>query len=304
MTSAVIDLTDVSFTRNGNRILSDVSFAARTGEHWALLGPNGAGKSTMLGFCGARTHPTSGTVDILGQRLGRVDMQELRRDIGHVDPRHPVRSPLSVIDVVLTGLTGTIELPMRWEATPNETARARALIDQVGLSSRSGALWPTLSQGERGRALIARALVAEPKLLLLDEPTTGLDVAAREQLLETIDDLAVDAPDVATVLVTHHLEELPVTTTHALVIAEGAVIASGAATDVVTSETISRAFAHPIRVAQEDGRWSARAVRRGRDLLGRDQARGDQPHSDQPRPDKHGIDQHHNSPDAAATLTA
>ncbi|WP_166999456.1 ABC transporter ATP-binding protein [Paramicrobacterium fandaimingii] len=265
MTRAVIDLTDVSFTRNGNRILSDVSFTARTGEHWALLGPNGAGKSTMLGFCGARTHPTSGTVEILGERLGRVDMQELRRGIGHVDPRHPVRSPLPVIDVVLTGLTGTIELPMRWEPTAHEAARARALIDQVGLSSRSDALWPTLSQGERGRALIARALVAQPRLLLLDEPTTGLDVAAREQLLETIDDLAVTAPNVATVLVTHHLEELPVSTTHSLVIAEGAVVASGIAADVITSETISRAFAHPIRVGTEDGRWSARAVRRMRD---------------------------------------
>lgn len=262
MTSAVIDLTDVSFTRNGNRILSDVSFTARTGEHWALLGPNGAGKSTMLGFCGARTHPTSGTVEILGQQLGRVDMQELRRDIGHVDPRHPVRSPLSVVDVVLTGLTGTIELPMRWEATADEAARARALIDQVGLSSRSDALWPTLSQGERGRALIARALVADPRLLLLDEPTTGLDVAAREQLLETVDDLAVSAPDVTTVLVTHHLEELPVSTTHALVIAGGAIVAAGDADDVITSDVISRAFAHPIRVGKEDGRWSARAIRR------------------------------------------
>ncbi len=113
MTSAVIDLSNVSFSRNGNRILSDISFTVQAGEHWALLGPNGAGKSTMLGFCGARTHPTAGVVEILGERLGRVDMQELRRGIGHVDPRHPVRSPLSVVDVVLTGLTGTIELPMR-----------------------------------------------------------------------------------------------------------------------------------------------------------------------------------------------
>ncbi|WP_167133523.1 ABC transporter ATP-binding protein [Paramicrobacterium chengjingii] len=262
MNSLVINLSDVSFSRNGNRILSDISFDVRAGEHWALLGPNGAGKSTMLGFCGARTHPTSGVVEILGERLGRVDMQELRRGIGHVDPRHPVRSPLSVVDVVLTGLTGTIELPMRWQASEEETAQAIELVDQVGLSSRRDALWPTLSQGERGRALIARALVAQPKLLLLDEPTTGLDVAAREQLLETIDDLAVSAPNVATVLVTHHLEELPVSTTHALVIAEGASVASGLADDVITSETISHAFAHPIRVGKHDGRWSARAVRR------------------------------------------
>lgn len=261
MTPPVIDLREVSFTRNGNRILTGISFTVNAGEHWALLGPNGAGKSTILGFCGARTHPSAGTVDILGQRLGRIDMQQLRRDIGHVDPRHPVRSPLSVTDVVLTGLTGTIELPLRWQATAPETELAHELIEQVGLVSRRDALWPTLSQGERGRALIARALVPQPRLLLLDEPTTGLDVAAREQLLETVDDLAVSAPDVATVLVTHHLEELPVSTTHALVIAEGTVVATGAADEVITSETISRSFAHPIRVGKEDGRWSARALR-------------------------------------------
>ncbi|WP_342744775.1 ATP-binding cassette domain-containing protein [Paramicrobacterium agarici] len=151
---------------------------------------------------------------------------------------------------------------MRWSASAAETRRAHELIDQVGLAARQDALWPTLSQGERGRALIARALIADPRLLLLDEPTTGLDVAAREQLLETIDDLAVTAPDVATVLVTHHLEELPVSTTHALVIAHGAIVAAGTADEVVTSGTISRAFAHPIRVGRDDGRWSARTVRR------------------------------------------
>lgn len=261
MSAAVVDLHEVSFTRNGNPILTDVSFTAGAGEHWALLGPNGAGKSTILGFCGARTHPTSGTVRVLGEQLGRVDMQELRRHVGHVDPRHPVRSAISVLDVVLTGLTGTIEIAMRWAPSVDELRLAEGLIEQVGLASRRDALWPTLSQGERGRALIARALVAQPRLLLLDEPTTGLDVAAREQLLETIDDLAVSSPDVTTILVTHHLEELPVSTTHALVVSRGAVVASGSADDVITTETISLAFDHPIRVHRADGRWSARAVR-------------------------------------------
>lgn len=121
-----------------------------------------------------------------------------------------------------------------------------------------------MSQGERGRALIARALIAHPRLMLLDEPTTGLDVAAREQLLETIDDLAHSAPEVASILVTHHLEELPESTTHALVIAHGAVVAAGPADEVVTTEIISHAFEHPITVTKEDGRWSARAVRERR----------------------------------------
>lgn len=257
----VLELRGVVFRRDGNTILHGIDLAVHRGEHWALLGPNGAGKSTILGFCGARTHPSAGTVDVLGRRLGRVDLQELRREIGHVDPRHPLRSPLTVEDVVLTGITGTVETPMRWVATDAQRARAAREIDGVGLSHRRRTAWPLLSQGERGRALIARALIADPRLLLLDEPTTGLDVAAREQFLETVDDLGRREPGLATILVTHHLEELPESTTHAMVIAEGRVVAAGAVEDVVTTETISAAFAHPIAVSREDHRWSARAVR-------------------------------------------
>ena len=257
----VLELRDVTFRREGRHILEDIRFEVRAGEHWALLGPNGAGKSTVLGFCGAVAFPTSGTVDVLGRRLGRVELQELRRHIGHVNPRHPVRSPLTVTEVVLTGLTGSIELPLRWEATPNELSRARELIGTIGLDDRRDARWPTLSQGERGRALIARALISEPRLLLLDEPTTGLDVAAREQLLETIDGLSVAAPDLASVLVTHHLEELPETTSHALLLSHGRIVASGPIEEAVTTETVTTAFEHPIRVERAEGRWSARAVK-------------------------------------------
>lgn len=262
MTAAVLALEAVTFRRNGIEILHGIDLEVRAGEHWALLGPNGAGKSTILGFCGAQTHPTTGTVDVLGKRLGRVDLQELRRHIGHVNPRHPLRSDLTVLDVVLTGFTGTIERMMRWEPTPEQRARAAELVALVGLEDRTDAVWPTMSQGERGRSLIARALAAAPELLLLDEPTTGLDVAAREQLLETIDDLSRTEPEVASVLVTHHLEELPESTTHAMVITGGRMLAAGAVGDVVTSDTISEAFQHPIDVAHDDGRWSARARRR------------------------------------------
>ena len=261
MTDTVLELRDVTFRRDGTQILDGIDLTVRAGEHWALLGPNGAGKSTVLGFCGALTFPTSGTVDVLGRRLGRVELQELRRHIGHVNPRHPVRSPLSVTDVVLTGITGTLERPMRWEPTAAELARARELIHTVGLDEHRESRWPTLSQGERGRSLIARALISDPRLLLLDEPTTGLDVAAREQLLETIDDLSHSAPELASVLVTHHLEELPETTTHALLLSHGRIVAVGAIADAITTENVTRAFEHPIRVERADGRWSARAVR-------------------------------------------
>jgi iron complex transport system ATP-binding protein len=260
----VLALDRVVFTRAGKEILHGVSFEVRAGEHWALLGPNGAGKSTILGFCGAVTHPTSGTVDVLGQRLGRVELQALRRMIGHVNPRHPVQSPLSIREVVLTGLTGTIETPPRWQPEPSETARADELIELLGLDGKADEVWPTLSQGERGRALIARALIGDPRLLLLDEPSTGLDVAAREQLLETIDLLETSHPRLASIVVTHHLEELPETTTHALLVAHGDIVASGPIEDAVTTATVSRAFEHPIRVARHDGRWSARAERANR----------------------------------------
>jgi iron complex transport system ATP-binding protein len=264
----VLELSDVTFRRDGNEILRGVSFTVRAGERWALLGPNGAGKSTVLGFCGAVTHPSSGTVRVLGGQLGRVELQALRRSIGHVNPRHPLRSPLAVRDIVLTGLTGTIETSPRWRPTAAEAGRADALIDQLGLGHKTAARWSVLSQGERGRVLIARALICQPRLLLLDEPSTGLDIAAREQLLEAIDLLTETHPEVASVLVTHHLEELPSTTTHALLLADGQVVAAGPATEAITSGNVSAAFEHPIDVWYHEGRWAARAARRqqARDL--------------------------------------
>ncbi|MFD6391532.1 ABC transporter ATP-binding protein [Nocardia sp. NPDC060259] len=255
----VIELDEVTFRRDGKKIIDGISLTVRAGEHWALLGPNGAGKSTLLGFCGAVTFPTTGTVRVLGEQFGRVELARLRRSIGHVNPRHPLRSALTVREVVLTGVTGTIDTPMRWSPTAGDLARADAIIDTLGLSGKAGEVWPTLSQGERGRTLIARALISGPRVLLLDEPSTGLDLAAREQLLTTIDTLDQTHPEVASILVTHHLEELPTSTTHALLIADGHTVAAGPAPDVITTDHVSTAFDHPIDVRYDDGRWSARA---------------------------------------------
>lgn len=256
----VIDLAGVSFRRNGREIIHDVNFTVRRGEHWAMLGPNGAGKSTLLGFCSAESFPTTGTVDVLGNRLGRVDVAQLRRRIGHVNPRHGLRSPLTTTQVVLTGMTGTIDVPMRWAPTPEQEESARSLLEQLGLGSVARETWPTLSQGERGRALVARALAGEPELLLLDEPATGLDVAAREQLLSTLDVVAHTHPVLASVLVTHHLEELPGTTSHAVLVSEGTITRAGSAAQVLDSASVSAAFHHPIEVERRGGRWSARAA--------------------------------------------
>lgn len=260
MTGApVIELDGVTFRRAGKKIINGISLTVRAGEHWALLGPNGAGKSTLLGFCGAVTFPTTGTVRVLGEQFGRVELARLRRSIGHVDPRHPLRYALTVREVVLTGITGTIDTPMRWSPTADDLARADAVIDTLGLTGKAGEVWPTLSQGERGRTLIARALISGPRVLLLDEPSTGLDLAAREQLLTTIDSLDRTHPEVASVLVTHHLEELPSSTTHALLIADGRTVATGPADRVITTDHVSTAFDHPIEVRYDKGRWSARA---------------------------------------------
>ncbi|MFF2850286.1 ABC transporter ATP-binding protein [Streptomyces sp. NPDC058001] len=257
----VLYADDVHVVRDGAAILQEVSLTVRPGEHWALLGANGAGKTTLLSLFGALVHPTRGTVEVLGRRLGRVDLRELRSYVGHVNPRHPLRSPLRVRDVVLTGLTNSVERPPRWVPTAAQEERADRLIGTLGLAERSGARWPTLSQGERGRALIARALMPEPRLLLLDEPATGLDLPGRERLLDSLDGLRRDHPHLATVLVTHHLEELPSGTTHALLLRDGRSLARGTVGEVLTGNLLSKCFDLPLTLESADGRWSVRARR-------------------------------------------
>lgn len=260
--NAVVELEDAVLRRGGREILRAARLRVGPGEHWALLGPNGAGKSTILALCGATAHPTSGVVHVLGARIGRVELQALRRRIGHVNPRHPLTSDLTVREVVLTGITGTIEVPLRWAPTREEVERADEVIGMLGLAGKEGFAWTHLSQGERGRALIARALLPDPQLLLLDEPATGLDLASREVLLEVLEDLSRERPGITSILVTHHLEELPRTTTHVALVSDGEIIAAGPVSEVLTSAHVSAAFGLPISVEWRDGRWSARTLRR------------------------------------------
>ncbi|PYY36556.1 ABC transporter ATP-binding protein [Curtobacterium sp. MCBD17_030] len=258
MNDVLLRTSGLRVTRSGRDLLHDVDLTVRAGEHWALLGPNGAGKSTLLAVLGATGHPSAGTAELLGHRLGRVDVRQLREDIGHVDPRHRMLSPLTVLETVLTGLTGTTDLMVRWEPTAEQVVRAEQHVADVGLAARRDARWPVLSQGERGRALIARALMSEPRLLLLDEPATGLDVAAREHLLETVDALRVRQPGLGSVMVTHHLEDLPASTSHAMLLRDGGVVAQGHADEVITSAQVSAAFDFPLAVERSGGRWHAR----------------------------------------------
>ena len=238
-----------------------MSVAIRAGEHWALLGPNGAGKSTLLQIMATYAYPSRGHVELLGFRLGRVNVFDLRPWIGHVSPHHRVDLHRTVEEVVLTGTTGTIQLVQRREVSAAEVSRAAALTELMGLADRADARWQVLSVGERGRTLIARALMAQPRLLLLDEPAAGLDVAGREQLLASLDDLRRRQPGLATVLVTHHLEELPASTTHALLLRAGRMLGAGPVGDVLTTELASACFGHPVAINKHAGRWAAVTVR-------------------------------------------
>ncbi|MEV6409272.1 ABC transporter ATP-binding protein [Streptomyces bobili] len=266
MSETVLRADDVHVVRDGRPILQEVSLTVRGGEHWALLGANGAGKSTLLSLLGALVHPTRGTVEVLGRRLGRVDVRELRAYVGHVDPRHPLAEPLRVRDVVLTGATNSVVPLPRWRPSREQVGRAEELMGTLGLAALGQARWPTLSQGQRSRTLIARALMPEPRLLLLDEPATGLDLPGRERLIDALGALRAAHPRLATVLVTHHLEELPPHTTHALLLRDGRPLARGPASDVLTGDQVGKCFDLPLALERHGGRWSVRIERPAREV--------------------------------------
>jgi iron complex transport system ATP-binding protein len=244
------------WTPGGGDLLREVSWRVRAGEHWALLGPNGAGKSTLLSLAGARRHPSSGSVRVLGQRLGSVDMRELRRSIGVVDPALRMPDELTAEAVVLTGASGSVQ-PLWDRYGPAERDRALELLELLGCASLAGRRVGTCSQGERGRVRIARALMPAPPLLLLDEPASGLDLAARELLLAALAELAAFDPALATAVVSHHLEDLPAHTSHALLLAGGAVVGAGEVATTLTSEAVSACFGVGVTVGRHDGRWLA-----------------------------------------------
>jgi iron complex transport system ATP-binding protein len=258
--SPVVELSDVTLTRGGNKLLDRVNWTVEEDERWVVLGPNGAGKTTLLQVASARMHPTGGTATVLGETLGNVDVFELRPRIGLTSAALAERIPRHerVHDVVVSASYAVIG---RWREHYDELdhERARELLSWLNVEEYADRTFGTLSEGERKRVQIARALMTDPELLLLDEPAAGLDLAGREGLVRTLGELAQDPYAPATVLVTHHVEEIPRGFTHVLLLRAGAVVAEGPIDEALTAQTLTDAFGMSLALEWFSGRWSARA---------------------------------------------
>jgi iron complex transport system ATP-binding protein len=261
---AVLQFVDVTVRRGSATLLDGVNWTVEEDERWAVLGPNGAGKTTLLQIAAAHMHPSSGTAYVLGERLGAVDVFELRPRIGLASSflAERIPGPELVRDVVVSAGYSVLG---RWREAYGrlDVRRAVSLLDRVGVGAFAERTFGTLSQGEKARVQIARALMTDPELLLLDEPAAGMDLGGREDLLRRLNRFAEDPDAPASVLVTHHVEELPTGITHALLLREGRVVASGLARDVLTDGPLSETFGLPLRVERSAGRWFARAVQAG-----------------------------------------
>jgi len=260
--AVAIGLEHVSVVRNQVAILDDVSWTVRAQERWALLGPNGSGKTTLLNVAGASLWPTRGSVEILGERLGRVDMRELRKRIAVVSASvaRTLRPAIPALDVVLTGRHAALET---WwhDYTDEDRVLVRRLLDEAGFGGDQFGLRPfgLLSEGERQQVLLARALMGRPELILMDEPAAGLDLGARERLLLRLASLAGDPAVPPLVLVTHHLEEIPLGVTHAALMRGARMVGAGRIDEVLTGGAVSDAFGVDVVVEKREGRWASRA---------------------------------------------
>jgi iron complex transport system ATP-binding protein len=258
LTDLVLRMDGVGVRRSGSMLLREVNWAVELDERWVVLGPNGAGKTTLLRLASAELHPTAGVVHVLGERLGRVNVFELRTRVGISSAGLGLRVPSDEIvrDVVISAGYGVLgRWRERYEDT--DTDRADELLDVLGVRPLAGRRFGTLSEGERKRVLIARALMTDPELLLLDEPAAGLDLGGREDLLGRLSTLAMDPNAPTSVLVTHHVEEIPRGYTHALLLRAGGVVASGLIDDVLSDDNLTATFGLPLGVRRRRGRYTA-----------------------------------------------
>jgi len=258
----LIDFAKVSLRRGGKTLVGPVTWAVELDERWVVVGPNGAGKTSLLRIAAAMEHPSSGTAFVLGERLGKTDMSELRSRVGLSSSALSQRVPdgETVRDLVVSAGYAVMG---RWRETYEDIDYEQAIdmLESVGAEHLADRTYGTLSEGERKRVLIARSMMTDPELLLLDEPAAGLDLGGREELVARLADLAADPDAPATVLVTHHVEEIPQGFSHCLLLSEGVVVASGLLTDVLNSDNLSKAFGQSIVLDVIDGRYFARRTR-------------------------------------------
>jgi iron complex transport system ATP-binding protein len=258
----LIDFRRVTLRRGGRALVGPVDWQVELDERWVVIGPNGAGKTSLLRMAAAMEYPSSGVAVVLGERLGRVDMAELRQRVGLSSSALAQRIPDEELVRDLVVSAGYAVLG-RWRERYDDMDYLRALdtLESVGAEHLADRTYGTLSEGERKRVLIARSLMTDPELLLLDEPAAGLDLGGREDLVARLADLAADPDSPALVLVTHHVEEIPPGFSHCLILAEGQVLAAGLLADTLTAENLSAAFGQSIAVDSIDGRYFARRVR-------------------------------------------
>lgn len=264
-------MTDIALQTRGLGVkygsfnaLADVDLAIRRNSVHSIIGPNGAGKTTLIRMASAQEFPSAGTAFVVGEQLGRTDMRDLRAQIGVTSSAVAQRVPAEekVGDLVVSAGYAILG---RWREEYDEMDYDQALevLEQVGAMHLIDRTWGTLSDGERKRVLIARAIMTNPELLIMDEPAAGMDLGGREDLVAYLGDLAMDPDAPAIVMITHHVEEIPPGFTHAMLLDEGEVVAQGLIDDVLTSENVSRAYHQPIEVTSRDGRYTARRTSRG-----------------------------------------
>ena len=257
----VLNLQSVSVVRDGKTILGPLDWQVNENERWVILGPNGAGKSTLFSLCSAQIHPTTGSVEILGSKLGSVDVFEVRPRIGFMGSTlvNLLPEDEKVIDIVLTAAYAMLG---RWNESYElwDESRAQGLLTTLGVRELAQRNFNTLSEGEKKRVLISRSLMSDPEILLLDEPASGLDLGGREDLLSRFDLLANDPFAPVTLIITHHIEEIPAGSTHALLLKRGKIVGSGPIGTVITSENLSLAYDMPISVTMANNRFSANAI--------------------------------------------
>ena len=260
MDAAVLALSGVGCTIDGVPVLRGVDWEVLPGQRWVVLGPNGSGKTTLVRIATMWEHPSAGTVELLGERLGRTDVRRLRARVGFTSAAMAdmLRPSLTAAEVVMTAKHAALE-PWWHTYEAADADRARDALERVGCRDRAGQRFGTLSSGERQRVLLARALSLAPGIIVLDEPNAGLDLAGREQLIVTLSGLANDPRTPPLVLVTHHTDEIPDGFTHALLLRDGAVLASGPIGETLTSDNLSECFGLDLVLERRHGRWTARA---------------------------------------------